>query len=115
MVRKFLKANCIIILIALSVFITGCNLENLPKGELIDSSVSPKGIYTVNAYLCSGNATTDFSVRCEVVNSETNECRNIYWNYHQEDVSLDWESDEIIKISGIKLNVLTDEYDWRNH
>lgn len=115
MVRKCLSINSIVILIiALSLLLAGCNLENLPQGELIDSSVSPNGIYTVNAYLCSGNATTDFSVRCEVVNSKTSKCRNIYWEYHKKEVSLDWESNEIIIIDGIRLNVLTDEYDWRN-
>lgn len=77
-----------VLMIMLCALLSGCGLDNLPKGELIDSSVSSNGKYTVNAYLCSGNATTDFSVRCEVVDSETSKCRNIYWKYHQEDVSL---------------------------
>lgn len=104
-----------LLLAALAVFTTGCGLSNLPEGELIESSVSPNGDYTVNAYLCDGGATTDFAIRCEVVNAETNECRNIYWNYHQSDVTLEWETDEVIIISGVRLNVLTDEYDWRDY
>lgn len=72
-----------VLMIMLCAFLSGCGLDNLPQVELIDSSVSPNGKYTVNAYLCSGNATTDFSVRCEVVDSETSKCRNIYWKYHQ--------------------------------
>lgn len=89
-------------MIMLCAFLSGCGLDNLPKGELIDSSISPNGKYTVNAYLCSGNATTDFSVRCEVVDSETSKCRNIYW-----------KSDEVVVINDVELNVLTDKYDWR--
>ena len=59
-----------VLMIMLCAFLSGCGLDNLPQVELIDSSVSPNGKYTVNAYLCSGNATTDFSVRCEVVDFE---------------------------------------------
>ena len=102
-----------VLMIMLWAFLSGCGLDNLPQFELIDSSVSPNGKYTVNAYLCSGNATTDFSVRCEVVDSETSKCRNIYWKYHQEDVFLYWKSDEVVVINDVELNVLTDKYDWR--
>ena len=115
MVKKFVSISFTAMLIlVLGLFLFGCSLENLPKGELIDSSVSPLGTYTVNAYRCSGNATTDFSVRCEVIDSESNNCRNIYWKYHQEDVDLNWIDNENIEINGLKLNVLTDAYDWRN-
>lgn len=102
-----------VLMIMLCAFLSGFGLDNLPQVKLIDSSVSPNGKYTVNAYLCSGNATTDFSVRCEVVDSETSKCRNIYWKYHQEDVSLYWKSDEVVVINDVELNVLTDKYDWR--
>ena len=104
-----------VLMIMLCAFLSGCGLDNLPQVELIDSSVSPNGKYTVNAYLCSGNATTDFSVRCEVVDSETSKCRNIYWKYHQEDVSLYWKSENILYYfkEPSELNVLTDKYDWR--
>lgn len=90
-------------------------MEYLPHGELVDTTVSPNNEYVVNAYLCSGNATTDFSIRCEVVDLKTNKSRNIYWNYHQEDVSWYWKSQDVIVINNIELNVLTDEYDWRNY
>lgn len=73
-----------IIVALLIVFICACNLNNLSEGELMKTSVSPTKEYTVNAYLCSGNATTDFSVRCEAVNAENQERRNIYWQYHEE-------------------------------
>ena len=33
--------------------------------------------------------------------------------YHQEDVSLYWKSDEVVVINDVELNVLTDKYDWR--
>ena len=45
-------------------------MNNLPDGTLFSTSSSPKENYIVNAYLCSGNVTTDFSVRCEVVEKD---------------------------------------------
>lgn len=116
MVKKFFTLNCFfVVMILISIFFTACSLKYLPHGELIDITVSPNNEYVVNAYLCSGNATTDFSVRCEVVDLKTNKSRNIYWNYHQEDVSWYWKSQDVIVINNIELNVLTDEYDWRNY
>ena len=41
--------------------------------------------YRMDVFLCSGNATTDFSIRCAVVDVETGESRNIYWQYKEED------------------------------
>ena len=68
MVKKFFTLNCFfVVMILISIFFTACSLKYLPHGELIDTTVSPNNEYVVNAYLCSGNATTDFSVRCEVV------------------------------------------------
>lgn len=116
MVKKFFTLNCFFaVMILISTFFTACSLEYLPHGELIDTTASPNNEYVVNAYLCSGNATTDFSIRCEVVDLKTNKSRNIYWNYHQEDVSCYWKSQDVIVINNIELNVLTDEYDWRNY
>lgn len=89
-------------------------MDNLPTGELISSTTSPEKTYTVNAYCCSGNATTDFSVRCEVVNNTTKEKRNFYWMYHQSTVTPKWLNDKTIDINGIELNVKTDSYDWRD-
>ena len=38
-------------------------MNNLPKGELMETVSSPNGQYEINSYLVSGNATVDFSVR----------------------------------------------------
>ena len=91
--------------------ITSCT--KLPEGKLIKSSLSPTQRYRVNAYLADGGATTDFAVRCEVVNEHTGKIRNIYWNYHESDAELLWVDDETISINGIILNVITDMYDFR--
>lgn len=61
--EKF-KINKIAIVITLALFIiTGVSyifsFERLPKGEYIETSVSPNGEYSVTTYLCNSGATTD--------------------------------------------------------
>ena len=86
----------------------------LPKGEFMESVESPTKEYTINSYLCSGNATTGFSVRCEAVNNHSGKARNIYWQYKCKTADIYWLDDFTVSINGIKLNVKTDSYDWRN-
>lgn len=105
----------IIIVSVIGVSFIQYNLNRLPHGKFLTSSYSPDKTYLVNAYLFEGNATTDFAVRCEVVTVSTNEKRNIYWQYHQETADIRWLDDSTVFINEIKLNVLTDSYDYREH
>lgn len=89
------------------------SMDNLPSGELIGSYSSPDGTYTVNSYLCSGNATVDFAVRCEAVEKLTGNKRNIYWNYHCEKADIKWLNNTTVNINGQTLNILNDSYDFR--
>lgn len=88
------------------------DINNLPQGSLIDSSISPSGKYTVNAFLCDGGATVDYAIRCSITDSE-GKTRNIYWNYHEKTVKIEWLDDNTVSINGIVLNVETDKYDYR--
>lgn len=87
------------------------SMAALPEGELAVSSVSPGGGYTVNLYLCGGNATTSDSVRGEVVSE--GKPRNLYWQYKEHRCDILWESETIVNINGVRLDVRTDSYDWR--
>ena len=112
--KKTYLSRLICIIVFIPLMLIGCNMDGLPKGEFIKSSKSPDNSYTVNAYVCSGNATTDFSVRCEVVDNENENVRNIYWQYKQEDVEIAWEDNETVVIDNHRLNVKEDSYDWRD-
>lgn len=103
------------VILTIVISLCGCNMNDLPKGEFMDSFKSPDSTYTVNSYLCSGNATTDFSVRCEVVKNKTGETRNIYWDYHQEEANVKWLDDENVEINNHKINVINESYDWRDY
>ncbi|MBQ7504821.1 MAG: hypothetical protein IJT79_05835 [Ruminococcus sp.] len=90
-------------------------MDNLPTGELIKTSNSPNKQYRIEVYLCCGNATTANSVRCAAVEINSQKSRNILWQYRQDDAEIEWLDDNNVKINGIKLNILTDSYDWREH
>ena len=90
-------------------------MNDLPNGDYIESYESPNGEYVVNSYLCSGNATVDFAVRCEAVNNKTGDTRNIYWEYHFDTADVSWVDENTVLINGHYLNVITDSYDWREY
>ncbi len=88
-------------------------MDNLPEGERIGSYDSPESTYTLNIYLCNGGATTDFSIRGELVENETDNTKNIYWSYHEQEAEVKWIDKETVVINGRTLNVTKDSYDFR--
>ena len=114
--KKFIYYSLITITV-ITLFITSAcsmnSMDNLPKGELIETVYSPDQTYKINAFLVNGGATVDFSVRCEVIQVPTREKRNIYWNYHCQEANIEWLDDTTVSINGKQLNVITDSYDWR--
>ena len=85
----------------------------LPVSELIRTSSSPNGNYTIMAYLCDVGATTDQAIRAEVLDDVSGKVRNIYWQYHAYDAEITWLSDTLVRINDVELDVRTDSYDYR--
>jgi len=118
-----MKKLCVAALTALFLvaFLTSCgitnflfrDMSNLPEGEFISSHDSPSKVYTVNIYLCGGGATTDFSIRGELVCNDDESVKNIYWSYHEREAEVDWIDDETVTINAKTLNILDDVYDFR--
>ena len=52
---------------------------------------------------------------CSVKDNHSDKKRNIYWQYHCTDATIQWIDDETAIINGIKLNVWKDTYDYRNN
>lgn len=100
--------------ICLIIPLAACgNMGNLPKGEFLQSYDSPNSEFTINIYLCNGGATTDFSIRGEVVDNRNSNIKNIYWSYHEAKAEVRWIDEETVVINGHTLNVLKDVYDFR--
>ncbi|MBQ2775339.1 MAG: DUF5412 domain-containing protein [Clostridia bacterium] len=116
--KKFLKVIIpILIVIAVGAYAINWaffDIQRIDGQELLHEVVSPDGKYTVSAYLNNGGATTDYAVLCSVKNNDTDKEKNIYWNYHCTEAVIEWNNEDTVTINGIKLNVTTDTYDYRN-
>lgn len=89
------------------------DMNRLPTGEFIEQSNSPNGKYTINAYVSSGGATTDFAVRAELVTNKSSKKKNIYWNYREENANIVWIDDDTVKINGHVLRLPNEKFDYR--
>ena len=70
---------------------------------LLETSTSPDGTYTLDAYLTNGGATTDFGIKVYQHTLFGNKL--IYHRYHKDTVSIRWDSDSIAVINGVKLDL----------
>lgn len=111
-VKKFLIITIIIFIVFKIVlfFSDSCSMENLPEGDLENSYYSRDGKYTLNSYLYSPGALVNFSHRVEVINNETKEKRNIYWNFNESEDNIEWIDEENVIINGKKINLIDGWY-----
>ena len=113
---KFKKIVIIVTLIIVGFVIIFYHLfismSNLPKGELIYTAKCDGCGKIVNVYLVNAGATTDYSIRGEIVYKNGYK-KNIYWSYHESNADVSWISCDEININGHELNVYKDRYDWR--
>ena len=109
-----MKKRYFVLVLFFCICFTSCGMNRLPEGEFIAAYDSPESFYTLNIYLCSGNATTDFAIRGELCTNETGQTKNIYWGYHEDEANVEWISDTIVIINGITLDISKNEtFDWR--
>lgn len=91
------------------------DLSDVPKGEFLFSSLSPSSNYTVQMYLVDCGNTLGRGVRGEVIDMQTGQSRNIYWDLGEPNVIVGWLDEHVVDINGKSLNILTDTYDWRKY
>lgn len=103
-----------ILLLGWAVYHFTLDTQSVPKGELFKRMESPSGRYIANAYHGQDNATVDFSVIVEIKDQQEKTKKNIYFEYHCEDVDMIWLSDSRIKINGRTLDIHKDVYDFRH-
>lgn len=111
---KLIRIKALVSMAFLTILLTSCGaMNNLPTGEFIKSYDSPTSNYTINIYLCNGGATTDYSIRGELVENHNMSKKNIYWSYHEQEANVEWVDEQTVVINGRNLNVLKDIYDFR--
>lgn len=115
--RKVFCAVFVLSIIAVfGVYQLFFNIDNLPEGDFLTQVDSPNGLYSINAYIVNGGATVAYSVRCELAyKKESQKPRNIYWNYRENEVSINWLDNETVLINGHRLQVHSDVFDFRRH
>lgn len=91
------------------------DLNDVPKGDFLFSSLSPNNNYTVQMYMVDCGETLGKGVRGEVIDMQTGQSRNIYWNLGEPNVIVGWLDEYVIDINGKSLNILTDTFDWREY
>ncbi|PIE92332.1 DUF5412 family protein [Bacillus fungorum] len=92
-------------------------LSGVSGGEKIQSIHSPDKTYTLHIYRHNGGATTSFAIRGELVanNKKFMNTKNIYWNYREENATVQWLDDHTVMINNHNLHVETDTYDFRKN
>lgn len=119
MIKMILKMIIIFVSLFLIVYMIYYkfiyNFDDLPKGIYVRSVVSPDENYKLNIYKISEGMTMDWFMRVELENMETNEKKNLYYDYHLKDYNIKWIDDKNIQINKIKLNVQKETYDGRIH
>ena len=82
------------------------NINSLPTGEFLFSSMSPTGEYTLKMYSVYGGKTLGNAIRGEVVFIETGKIKNVYWQADEKTAMVSWFSDAIVTITTIMLILL---------
>ncbi|MCR8843635.1 DUF5412 domain-containing protein [Paenibacillus sp. SC116] len=113
---KWIIALGIIIILALYVYLKSFTLLLLPEGDLFQSVESPDRSYTFHTYLVNaGGATGGFAIRGEIEDRQNGRKETIYWQYKIDTAVIQWLDNTNVEINGIKLNIKTDKYDYREH
>lgn len=99
-----------VVFIIVGVHLLSNSMLFLPKGENIETIISPDGLNTMNAYFIDGGTLSANSIRVEMVNNEDGIAKNIYWGYRENEVSLEWLNNEYVVVNGIILNIYKDTY-----
>ena len=89
------------------------DIQRISGQEVIVTSDSPDGRYTVTAYKNNGGATTGYAVLATVIDNQTQKSRNIYWQYPCENADIVWIGETNVQINGISLDAGQDTYDYR--
>jgi hypothetical protein len=112
--RRIIIPIIILGLLGSGVYWAFFDMSRLPKGDMIAEVSSPKGTYTLKAYVSSGGATTDYSVLGELnFNKGNKKPKNIYWNYHEKNANIKWINENTVVINGHKLSVPNETFDFR--
>lgn len=118
MIKKILLCTVYILAFAVTVFnlvysIRGSvfsDINDLPKGDYVLSVASPDEKSTIKMYKIDNSIGK--GVRCELKKGD--KTRNIFWQTGITESAIIWQSNEVVDINGVLLNVTNNySYDCR--
>jgi hypothetical protein len=112
-IKLILVFVCILLVLGFGIYWMFFDIQRIDGQQEIGSYTSPKGTYTVTAYLNDSGATTDYAVLCSAENKDDGKKKNIYWQRDCNYADIVWIDDDTVNINGVELNVKNDTYDYR--
>ena len=91
------------------------NLDDLPDGKLLFStmSIDPHQTYTVQIWQMKDSDGPGDAVKAVRVNNADGSRKTIYWQVDITNALVYWESDYVVVINDIPIDVRSQVYDWR--
>ena len=89
--------------------------NDMPKGKLLFSTMStdPNQTYTVQIWQVKDENSVGDAIRAVRINNADSSEKTIYWNIDERNALVYWESDYVVVINDIAIDVRTQSYDWR--
>ena len=89
--------------------------DGLPEGKLLFSTMStdPHQTYTVQIRQIKDSDGPADAVMAVRINNADGSRKIIYWQIDQTNALVYWESDYVIVINDVPIDVRTQSYDWR--
>lgn len=115
---KYLIRGFTILIIIISIFfyIFFYSELFLPKGDLVETIVSPNKKYIAEVYI---EESEELTIRVDILNLMSNSKKIIYWSWNEFEYGngynpkVEWLNDNYILINGRKINIKREKYDRR--
>ena len=89
------------------------NINDVPQGQFLFSSMSPTGQYTLKLYLVDGGKHLGKGIRGELVDIADGTAKNVYWVVGEETAIVGWAAETVVSINGHTVDVSKYVFDWR--
>lgn len=98
------------------IWYKGYCMRCLPEGELLNESKSFNGEYAIQTYIYWGSlATSDPSIRGELIWDNGKRSKNIYWNPGESEAQVNWIDNNTVEINGHQMKLPNQVFDGRRH
>lgn len=102
----------IVLMLIFGIYKVFYDIDTITGGTYLSSVNSPDNRYILKAYFIDGGSLNGNGIRVELINSETKKIKNIYFNYPENDVKMQWIDKDTVIINDITLDI-NKTYDWR--